>query len=252
MELSIVMVIIALIVAAIFGSSKLQDKAKLQAVIVEIKNIQSAVYNFQTTYKDLPGDMKDAYNYWDSKDCGFAANVNGTRQERCNGDGNQQMGWDGQSGHCLEMHNFWNHLHFADLLPAVHLDCYAYYESRKLKGLTIAPFYLNLTSSPEFGRSANVYRIGAQIQSELDSNPNHTFKSYGKFFTPRQGKAIDEKIDDGIAYSGLLQAANGYDQAGTQGSGCSFDTLNTTNSTDYILTNTTKECYLMLPIEIAH
>jgi len=248
-ELAVVVVIVALLTGIISAGGKIKERARLQAVVKEIKDIQTASYGFQTIYDALPGDMSNAFEFFENSDCGHTAAA-GTKTSRCNGSGNIALYGSGEGGYCREEHNFWNHMQFAKLFYTTLFDCTAYHESSKFKDLAFGVYYLGLNSNPAYDRSLNVMRIGSQIASSLASTPYFTYNSVGKIFSPKQAWFLDNKLDDGIAYSGELQAFNGMDQTNVQGTGCSSTTPNANNSTDYKHENYTAECYLILPINI--
>ncbi len=71
-ELSIVIVIISLILAAIASGVHLSKAAKLNKIASELSGYKTAIDNFRVKYSSLPGDMPNATNYWSN-----ATNGNG-------------------------------------------------------------------------------------------------------------------------------------------------------------------------------
>lgn len=83
-ELSIVLVIVGLILASITASSALIRQAEIRAVINELQQYHTAYSTFKAAYDGIPGDMKDATNFFDPAMCEVTANT-------CNGDGNGRI-----------------------------------------------------------------------------------------------------------------------------------------------------------------
>ncbi len=71
-EMSIVLMIIALITGAIFVGKSIIRAAELRSIITDAGNYTAAVVNFRNQYRGLPGDIINATNYWTS-----ATNGNG-------------------------------------------------------------------------------------------------------------------------------------------------------------------------------
>jgi len=120
LEMSIVIVIIALLVAGIVGGRTLIRAAELRGVISELDGYTKAVKTFQDKYLALPGDMSTAESYWGADTaCPNTAANNVRKTETCNGDGNGQIAlWntstDAQS-QWYETFRAWQHLSNAGL-----------------------------------------------------------------------------------------------------------------------------------------
>ena len=63
-ELSIVLLIIGLIVAAVASGTHILHTAKLNKVISEIRGYATGVENFRNKYNYWPGDLPNATSYW--------------------------------------------------------------------------------------------------------------------------------------------------------------------------------------------
>ena len=74
-EMSIVLMIIALVTAGIFVSKSLIRAAELRSIIADATNYSAAVSNFRTQYRGLPGDITNASNYWASATNGNGDNM---------------------------------------------------------------------------------------------------------------------------------------------------------------------------------
>ncbi len=109
-ELSIVLVIISLIIGGIIGGKSLIHAGNIRSTISDLQRFDTAINNFRLQYDALPGDMRDAYDYWQSDSTCTNNDVNST-SGGCNGDGNGRISSD------YEGRNFWHHLSLAQLVP---------------------------------------------------------------------------------------------------------------------------------------
>jgi prepilin-type N-terminal cleavage/methylation domain-containing protein len=91
-ELSIVLVLVGLLVAAVTVGSNMIERATLNKVIKDIDKFKTASAMFKEKYFDLPGDLKDATMYWGTAaDCAVAQ-ADGTTLT-CNGNGDGVVGY---------------------------------------------------------------------------------------------------------------------------------------------------------------
>lgn len=85
-ELSIVLVIIALLVTALLGTVTMVRNAQMRATISDLQNYQHALKQFSDKYNELPGDMYDATNFWGVNPGGCPAPASTAPQTgTCNG-----------------------------------------------------------------------------------------------------------------------------------------------------------------------
>ncbi len=250
-ELSVVLIIIGLLAGSVSVASRLIEGARLQSVMKELNRIKTASNVFQTTYGALPGDLSNAMDYFSASDCD---NIDGgtASNDKCNGDGNALIDLSNSETSCTERHNFWLHLAYAEILTAKVRDCSAYFKSTEFDNLAISAQNITVAASnnADLGLYTNFFVLGQTVAASLSGDADATYDNVGSIFTPAQAKKLDDKLDDGVAYTGLLQGFNGEDQAGSQGSGCSSNAVNASNSTDYVTTNKTRECYLVYPINL--
>lgn len=73
-ELAIVIVIIGLIISGIVGGQSLIRSAKIRSIISDLNKYETAVRAFQLEYDSLPGDMRDASDYWSGESDGDGDN----------------------------------------------------------------------------------------------------------------------------------------------------------------------------------
>jgi prepilin-type N-terminal cleavage/methylation domain-containing protein len=93
LELSIVLVIIGLLAGGIIAGRQMIRASELRAVMGEIDGYIKATKMFQDKYLALPGDMKNAEDYWGS-DAGCPNTASNTvkKTETCNGNGDGRIG----------------------------------------------------------------------------------------------------------------------------------------------------------------
>lgn len=109
-EMSIVLSITGLVLAAIIAGSHMLTAAKLNSVITDMAQIKTAVDGFETKYGALPGDMPDAASFW-SQNC---TNTGGTPNNTCNGDGNRRIEYSSTQFEDLRA---WQHLSLSSYFP---------------------------------------------------------------------------------------------------------------------------------------
>ncbi|MCH7859804.1 MAG: prepilin-type N-terminal cleavage/methylation domain-containing protein, partial [Candidatus Marinimicrobia bacterium] len=103
-ELSISLVIIALVVAAIVSGMELKRVAELRSVISDIHKFNTAIRIFENKYNYLPGDIYNASRY-------FPGCVD-DEANLCNGNGDGEI-----SPAYTEGLRVWQHLALSNILP---------------------------------------------------------------------------------------------------------------------------------------
>jgi prepilin-type N-terminal cleavage/methylation domain-containing protein len=63
-ELSVVLLIIALLVAGVMTGKEVIRNAELKSVLAQVNDTKAAVTQFKLLYNRLPGDMENASTYW--------------------------------------------------------------------------------------------------------------------------------------------------------------------------------------------
>lgn len=108
-EIAIALTVIGLVAGGVLAGWSFLRAAELRETAAEEERIATAARGFKDQYGALPGDMKDAIEYWGAQDlnpptCKLAASVS---QATCNGDGN---GLVDDSAGSQEPYRFWQHL----------------------------------------------------------------------------------------------------------------------------------------------
>ena len=101
-ELAIVITIAGILFAAVTGSQSIAHNARINKVIISLKEIDQAIESFKTTYKGIPRDFARATSYF-----------SGT----ANGDGDGQIeDRKTVSGNVRESLRAWQHLSLANVI----------------------------------------------------------------------------------------------------------------------------------------
>lgn len=121
-ELSIVLVVIGLIIGGILASQEMVRGSELNRVLADKDRISAAINTFRTKYSALPGDMRNATDFWGTASGGCP---NGTRTgtQTCNGNGDGTIGgastgstWDTTQPSFIEAYLAMQHMALAGLL----------------------------------------------------------------------------------------------------------------------------------------
>ncbi len=200
-EMAIVLLIIGLMAGGIMTGQNLIKQARLRAVISEQDSVKQAINAFKIKFNYLPGDFKDAYNYWGSK-CADTS-------YECNGNGNGKIEAIGGNESKLEIYRFWQHLNLAGIYPG------SFTGKGKASGTEIMEAYIGenipaskmklvgmsvIYNSKEHNYTSEIYTgniliFGGVVPSDIAAKP---------MFSTQDAYTIDQKIDDGMPTSGIV------------------------------------------------
>ncbi len=187
LELSIVLVIIGLIAGGIVAGSSMIRAAELRSVITDIQRYKTSIYTFRDKYFALPGDMRNAYDFW-GVEAGCTDTDSNTNIAGCNGNGDSHV----SSVSNAESARFWQHLALANLVEGSYSGIWGsgdYLASAKIdNALWTAKSWTYLTTHGWVG-------TGGSQGLEL---------SLSTSLTAEEMWNIDKKIDDGRAPSGKI------------------------------------------------
>jgi len=191
-ELSIVIVIVGLIAAAVLSVTSLIRSSQLQGVISDIQKFKTIIQAFELQYSALPGDIYDAKEYWpdDSRFFGFITE---------NGNGDKKI-----EGY--EELRFWQHLSLAGMVKKDF--------SGVLEGLKVT-IGKNVPDSPFTG--GGYYMAYRDNLNDRSGNAMDFAAEdiYGKLkagvLSGKDAYIIDNKIDDGAPATGSVMGNNGVD-----------------------------------------
>ncbi len=253
-ELSIVLVILGLLTGGILTGQNLIRAAELRSVTTEFQTYQTAIMTFRDKYFALPGDMRNATDFWGSAGgsgtlgdgCEAAT---GTGTQTCNGDGNGRAGIPEDVGQYGESFMLWQHLANANLIsgsytgkagsggkldsaPGVNMPL------SKMSGTGWGVYWWNLKGINNPNWFAYDYEtmfvFGALKTAGLPENP---------VLTPAEAWGIDKKIDDGKPGTGNLMSRlwDTCTNAATNG----YLTDADRKSAEYLLSDNTPQCALL-------
>lgn len=244
-ELSIVLVIIALLVGGVLAGQSLIRASELRAVVTEYNSFKTAQNAFREKYAALPGDMVNATAYW-GKDNAACTGHTGTAATpgTCNGDNSGILTAGGGANATGEIYRYWQQLALAGLIAGT-------YSGNAGSGNNIdSNNGVNVPSSKLAGAGWSIYSWGTVAINgtglgNFEGDYWNTFLYGGdKVNLNEQGvmKAeeawnIDTKIDDGRPGLGIMrvfEAATNCQDAGTS------TTVALSLTANYKLSDTTK------------
>ncbi len=248
-ELSIVLVILGLLTGGILSGQSLIRAAELRSVGNDLTRYTTAVHTFRDKYMALPGDMKNATDFWGEAHatpatCQTTASV-GT--ETCNGNGDGYITLTSPAW-TYEKFRAWQHLANAGLMEG------------NYNGIvfTVAPAVragVNVPTSKIDQASSSFRYMGYQplvnSYDMYEGNYGHVLE-YGRppstltestvypFLTPEEAWNIDMKLDDGRPGYGNMAVRK---PASTYSPGCSTDADPAV--AEYSVQNTAKICSII-------
>lgn len=195
-ELAIVLIIIGLITGGVIGAQSLINSANRQSIIKDYENYKTIWQAFRLEYDGIPGDLKDAYDYFGT-DIGCSdADVTLANSNRCNGNGNGQVNYNYLFSY-NESYNVFRHLNSAELI------------SGEYTGNVGAGLIEPGATVPESSIGVGGYHI--YYETSFVNNGNYMqwgdsglqhMRNYVAL--PKDAYAIDKKIDDGLPLSGYV------------------------------------------------
>jgi prepilin-type N-terminal cleavage/methylation domain-containing protein len=216
-ELSIVIVIIGLLVAAATQGKGLLESARVRSIISEFTEHKLSAESFKLKYGKYPGDFNEAGANWGATS---------------NGDADGKIEFVAST--VYEGYRAWQHLTYAKMTKAVYsgtlTTAAAQLEidipkSAQTGGYVFENGILGLTGK-------NVIALGTPLAST-------TTISLGGTITPKQGLSIDNKTDGGNPSTGSIRAIDGN---GSVANSC------VTATPIYNISNEGKNCVIGLAI----
>ncbi|PIR39281.1 MAG: hypothetical protein COV35_01840 [Alphaproteobacteria bacterium CG11_big_fil_rev_8_21_14_0_20_39_49] len=242
-EMSVAIVIVGIIVAGIVSGKNIANSAKLNKFISELSSIQLSYNSFVEQFKQPPGDMRNAHDYW-------GASCDAT-PIKCNGNGDSLISWHWHSNGGTndtddnETFRAWQHMYLAGFINKPfngisvggtdNADENTLYFSSTDKGK-----YFLVNRQPYNGifgqqQMANILLLGSREPGK---------NIWWKTLSVAEAYKIDLKLDDGVANKGHVFGATGY---GTPTDSCSEEFLHASGS-DYNTANFSsdeKHCVLL-------
>lgn len=226
-EMAITLTIIGLLIGVVATGQYLIRSAQLRKIPEQFARYESAILQFSDRYRALPGDMRNATDYWSeinfSAGClspavgtsGNAIGV-GSGTETCNGNGDDKIANESVGDLYHEAFRFWQHLANAKMIEGMYTGHHGTQDTLD------HDIGVNVPIGPLDGTGWGVMYIGDYEGSTTTTNRffNHFYGNvlvFGTDITASQpmGEAliqqeawdIDDKFDDGSPATGEITAA---------------------------------------------
>lgn len=250
-EMSIVLMIIAAVVAAVLSGRAILATSQLQSVISETSKLTTAIGQFKESFQGMPGDITGAAAQWgtDSSGCPTGGGTSGT----CDGNADGRIGSNCGSGtwsstYAYESFRAWQHLSNSGLYSTSLTGVTASgtfvtslnsnIPSSSLSGAGYVLLWLDdpsvCSNNQQLLTSSGAYGNVITLVGKLAMNGGGTAYTVTSALTTDQISGIDGKVDDGVPGTGNVRSFG----AGT--TGCATTTAATTAA--YSLTTSGRIC----------
>jgi prepilin-type N-terminal cleavage/methylation domain-containing protein len=214
-EISIVILIMALMVGGVLLSKEILFSAGIRKQVRQVEEYTIAYGTFKLKYKCMPGDCANA-----SKQLPTAVNGNGNNVLEATAIGNpSELVRDADNNFDLEQYHFFQHLQLAELIPSdITLVGPGYPEAVLARGqgftaasefhdpVEVAAFANSFTSQSKDYFASGIWQLGLYF-AVGDPNGAWGWKNdFNGLFSPLIMYSIDAKIDDGLPNKGNLRA----------------------------------------------
>lgn len=222
--MSITLLITALALAAIAGGAHLMEAARINKLISSLGFYKQATEDFRKKYKFFPGDLPNAYDYWEADGAD------------ANGDGNNRID-DKDNVSCrTECLRAWRHLAKANMVNGLYSGVvsantasgYEINENVPESALKSAFYFIEYGQM--YGRSGNFL----QLSGKEDAGPNEGA------VLPETARIIDKKTDDADPAGGSVYAARG--EAAASEAVCVSADYHSATTAEYTLSDDTESC----------
>jgi len=223
LELSMVVTVMALLMAGATAGMKILDSTKLVATIKQLREVESAIFNFDDKYGAYPGDFSDAHRYFDDG----SDDICGT-ESQCNGDGDAVL--EVGDKYSSEVYRAWQHLDLSGIIKGGYSGVWGvddYVMTSPLEG------NLTLISEDSLG---NIIKLGSIVTIAGGT-------SDGGVLYPDIAEKIDQKIDDNKPYKGQVRGLHSF-LGGDKGSETSYDSNCFLDKKYNVSHTTSKACVL--------
>jgi prepilin-type N-terminal cleavage/methylation domain-containing protein len=268
-EMSVVVILIALIVGGIIMARSLIRNAEIRSVLSDVEQIQSAIYGFKQKYDYLPGDFPRAESYWGADSaCPIAVTNLVQKTATCNGNGDGRLdtvGWDGGGANPTastfqqEPFRLWQHLANASLFRGTYTGVHgAAAKSRygrvginvpkSLKVKELGYAIMNFDGVQPAGGGLSDYWFDDRYYNVLfvgrEDNVNSQYEPVLPFLSSIEAYGVDIKRDDGQPGTGVIRTFTNFNSSSSAFS----QRLCATNSTTYSMNANPRSCSLIFVI----
>lgn len=222
-ELSIVLVILALLTGGIFTGKELLDSAKYRNISAQAHLYSEAINKFKHKYGAMPGDMVNATEIWGRADspatfsgqCAVPATNTSTTSTvaTCNGNGNGLIAYD-TTNFLYEMHRAWQHLRNAEFIKGSYSGVGQGGSPSRVVGGVNAPTVNNIAGSsydirfidtPPSGYYGNQSYRHVLHFGKVQTGNNY---AHAPIISAADAQLIDAKTDDGLPGTGNIVTFN--------------------------------------------
>lgn len=223
LELSIVLIIIALVMGGVISGRNLLEAAEKRSIYTSAQTYISATVNFVDKYGSLPGDMYDAENVWGQAASGNTCKTTSTGDKKtCDGNGDGQIALgetdsnNATSDKTVEHFRAWQQLVSANLMQSDTMT-----GTPGAGGDDHAIPGQNVPRGPISGSGYTLYYQGAGDAGAVDPFFGVDNEVYGHILNfglytaagvtddpillPQEAWEVDNKVDDGLPYSGIVR-----------------------------------------------
>lgn len=263
-ELSIVIVIIGLIIAAVSAGVSLVNAAKLRSVASEINQYKLAYNTFYLKYNSIPGDTVNAYSYWGAA-AGCTNNLVSV-SNGCNGNGERRAGLNNYASYSVkfqfgdekqEDYKAWQFMALDGLIPGSYNGTYGQAFN---VGVNVPVSAYKKKVSYRFNYAEGFVRWATSAStssSVLLKNPGNflllvslsaTGYLQGPVLKTVDALSYDTKVDDGLPNTGMVMAYTGNPDSGSVTDHCA-NAYSIGSTAPYILSHQTVACALMVKMD---
>lgn len=222
LEMAVVLVIISLLVGGIILGEGLIQQYEVRKAVGQVDQFRTAVNSFKTQFDGVPGDLRNAEDFWGN-------GINGTQ----NGNGNKLIEFVNPEG-VYEGYRAWQQLALAGVLEGN-------YEGTQTNG--VAELIKDIPPSALGGGYAlehDIFGLQGQLVLLLGNPAVSTVTMLmDGALKPEIALNVDLRIDDGLPDSGVVRG-----NEGNNNSAGDCTKLNENNVREYDLTKTTQACIL--------
>lgn len=209
-ELSMVLLITALLTAGVITSSKLSKQAEIKQLISDVEKVRISLTNFYTKFGYMPGDFPDATDFWTGTGDG-------------DGDGNIEFLANTAGTGASEVGRVFQHMSLAEVYPGSYnagnkitdsISPDVNITAKTIRGglITVAGYTdkggwpMDGPRNNIGGNSINVIKYGG-----TDTTFAHANSHLGSgLLNIEETVLLDKKIDDGLARSGKFTGHNDF------------------------------------------
>jgi prepilin-type N-terminal cleavage/methylation domain-containing protein len=216
-ELSIVLIILGLLTGGILGGRSLIRAAEVRSIGTDIEQYLTAIYTFQEKYNALPGDLRNATQFWGEQhaDPATCRGTASTTELTCDGDGDGLI-CPGGGNTCWEMHRFWQHLANAGMITGTftgvglsvpYASTSGSYPGKNAPQMRLQQTTLQVRNQGTMAGDVDFYdgSYGHLFYIGKSSNPNES-DPFEAFLDGGEAWGFDTKFDDGKPAKGHVRS----------------------------------------------